>query len=55
MHLYTVEYVPNIRIGAMYRLNIVLYMLGGERGDGKMINKIDRIKELTELLNKASD
>ena len=55
MHLYTVECVPNIRIGAMYRLNIVLYMLGGERGDGKMINKIDRIKELTELLNKASD
>lgn len=55
MHLYTIEYVPNIRIGAMYRLNIVLYMLGGERGDGKMINKIDRIKELTELLNKASD
>jgi DNA ligase (NAD+) len=30
-------------------------MLGGELGDGKMINKIERIKELTSLLNKAAD
>lgn len=55
MHLYTVEYAPSIRIGAMDRLNIVLYMLEGELGDGKMINKIERIKELTSLLNKAAD
>nr|DAZ83969.1 MAG TPA: DNA ligase [Caudoviricetes sp.] len=55
MHLYTVEYAPSIQIGAMDRLNIVLYMLGGELGDGKMINKIERIKELTSLLNKAAD
>lgn len=55
MPLYILEYVPNIRIGAMDRLNIVLYMLGGEWGDGKMINKIERIKELTSLLNKAAD
>lgn len=55
MHLYTIEYVPSIRVGVMDRLNIVLYMLGGERGDGRMIDKIERIKELTELLNKAAD
>jgi hypothetical protein len=30
MHLYTVEYAPSIQIGAMDRLNIVLYMLGEE-------------------------
>nr|DAV02930.1 MAG TPA: hypothetical protein [Bacteriophage sp.] len=28
MPLYTVEYAPSIQIGAMDRLNIVLYMLG---------------------------
>lgn len=37
MHLYTVEYAQNIRIGAMYRLNIVLYMLGGEINNGDLL------------------
>lgn len=55
MPLYIFEYVPSIRIGVMDKLNIVLYMLGGERGDGRMIDKIERIKELTKLLNKAAD
>ena len=55
MHLYTVEYGPSIRIGVMDKLNIVLYMLGGEWGGDKMINKIERIKGLTSLLNKAAD
>lgn len=55
MHLYTLEYVPSIQIGVMDKLNIVLHMLGEEWGDVKMINKIERIKCLTSLLNKAAD
>lgn len=37
MHLYTLEYVPSIRIGVMGKLNIVLYMLGGGINNGDLL------------------
>lgn len=48
MHLYTVEYAPSIQIGAMDRLNIVLYMLG--EGHNMTRSEYDQLHKLLHKL-----